>query len=68
MYVCIYVTCSNEMNHMSANLISRKHRINIALRYLMILTFRHQSTVQCLFYQLSMHICHLYYYLVLPPF
>ena len=29
--VCIYVTCSNEMSRMSANLISRKHRINMQL-------------------------------------
>ena len=27
--IYVYVTCSNEMSRMSANLISRKHRINM---------------------------------------
>ena len=46
LHVChaVYVTYSNKMSHMSANLISRKHCINIALRYLKIFTFCHQST------------------------
>ena len=37
--VCVCVTCSNEMSHVSANLISRIHRVNIARRYLTMFDF-----------------------------
>ena len=60
----IYVTCSNEMSRMSANLISRKHRINMQRRFSTILTFCHQSILWYLFCQLAMLVSRLYYYLV----
>ena len=60
----IYVTCSNEMSRMSANLISRKHRINMQRWISTILTFCHQSILWYLFCQLAMLISRLYYYLV----
>ena len=39
----MYVTCSNEMSRMSVKMILRKHCINIALWFSMILTLCHQS-------------------------
>ena len=59
-----YVTCSNEMSRMSANLISRKHRINMQQWISTILTFYHQSILWYLFCQLAMLISRLYYYIV----
>ena len=58
------VTCSNEMSRMSANLISRKHHINMYRWFSTILTFCHQSILSYLFCQLAMLISRLYYYLV----
>ena len=58
------MTCSNEMSRMSANLISRKHRINMQRWFSTILTFCHQSILWYLFCQLAMLISRLYYYLV----
>ena len=62
--LCTYVTCSNEMSRMSANLISRKHRINTQRWISTILTFCHQSILWYLFCQLAMLISRLYYYIV----
>ena len=58
----LFVTCSNEMSRMSANLISRKHRINMQRWISTILTFCHQSILWYLFCQLAMLIFRLYYY------
>jgi len=40
--ISLYVTCSNEMSHMSVKLILRKHRINMQRWFSTILTFCHQ--------------------------
>ena len=55
----LILTCSNEMSRMSANLILRKHCINMQRWISTILTFCHH-----LFCQLAMLISRLYYYSV----
>ena len=63
-HLCPYVTCSNQMSRMSANLISRTHCMNMQWWFLTILTFCHQSILWYLFCQLAMLISCLYYHLV----
>ena len=62
--IIVIIIKSNEISRMSANLISRKHRINMQRWISTILTFCHQSILWYLFCQLAMLISRLYYYLV----